>query len=78
MMAATDARRVQAQQALQRAVDGELYDGGEYPLCITSTGRFKTNLPKQAMANLNVSDGKDGQVYIDLQHNAVVICYGDD
>lgn len=77
-MAATDARRVQARQALQQAQDGELYDGGEYSLSITASGRFKTNLPKQAMQNLDVADDKDGHVFIDLQRNAVVICYGDE
>ena len=77
-MAATDARRVQAEQALERAVNGELYNGGEYRLSVTSSGRFKTNLPKRPMTNLAVSDGENGQVFIDLQRNAVVICYGDE
>ena len=77
MSAKSDPREFRAKMALERAMNGELWDGGKYSLQVPRGNRYKTCLPKQPLDNMGLRKGAEGSVFVDLDNQAVIICYGD-
>lgn len=63
---------IEAQAAVQKAMDGELPVFDEYSLQLSENGRYSITIPPAAPRGLPVSKGDDLPVHIDFQNGYIV------
>lgn len=72
---------IRAESALDRALDGGLYEGDERSLQVRNTGtgrRFRINLPKRGCENLSLEKGQQCTPFVDLENKAIVFVFDDE
>ncbi|WP_435130284.1 hypothetical protein [Halobaculum sp. D14] len=81
-MTGTDPQQLRAKRAIERALNGELYNVGDYSVVVTDRNsrggrRYRTTLPKRVCEQLEVDSEDEAAVFADVKNGAIVYSFGD-
>jgi hypothetical protein len=68
-------KKKRAKRALDRAMNGDLAEVGEYP--VSYNGSYRSVLPPAFFTNVGAGAGSDGKMFMDVSNECLVIVYGD-